>query len=73
MSLPKVLVMVKNIRSPEGLAEMQKLLVLILGCAVQVRKCPLELLDNFISVHVPFTQNLVGKQGYSTFSLLPLH
>ncbi|XP_076815424.1 girdin-like isoform X2 [Clavelina lepadiformis] len=35
MSLPKILPIVRNSRSPEGLAEMQKLLLLILGCAVQ--------------------------------------
>nr|XP_026692572.1 girdin [Ciona intestinalis] len=35
MSLPKVLQLVHNVRTPEGLAEMQKLLLLVLGCAVQ--------------------------------------
>uniref|UniRef100_H2ZQJ2 HOOK N-terminal domain-containing protein n=1 Tax=Ciona savignyi TaxID=51511 RepID=H2ZQJ2_CIOSA len=35
MSLPKVLMMVHNFRTQEGLAEMQKLLLLVLGCAVQ--------------------------------------
>ena len=28
--------MIKDIRTPKGLAEMQKLLILVLGCAVQV-------------------------------------
>jgi len=36
MELPNLLKIIKGFRSPEGLAELEKLLLLIMGCAVQV-------------------------------------